>query len=150
MADGRKESWHKNPSLKLVTEKISGTDRDCKFQEGDIVEAFGCTGKVVRKFYTDQHDVVEVEFENGHTVHTFSQDGMAKTFHTEPELKFISRPKKKVKKTFYFVSGAVHVCGGDNPRTCSLLYSDKEYIKLPRLSGLMDRQEHSVEIEVEE
>lgn len=70
-----------------------------QFQVGDIVEAFGVTGKVTNLLPTSEFPV-EVSFELpfGKRYEAFTSDGKLYDWHQEPVLKFISRPKKKVRK----------------------------------------------------
>lgn len=66
-----------------------------KFQTGDIVEAWGVDG-VVRSIGCFIH----VKFSTRDTAN-FYLDGKLEEWHAEPTLKFVSRPKRKVKKTIW-------------------------------------------------
>ncbi|MCK5127798.1 MAG: hypothetical protein KAR42_16195 [candidate division Zixibacteria bacterium] len=76
-----------------------------KFKTGDIVEAFGLKGKV--KIGGNEIYPVEVSFENDHH-DSFTADGRAYDWHIDSSLRFISRPKRKVKKK---IKGFVNVFG---------------------------------------
>lgn len=67
-----------------------------EFKVGDIVEAFGLRGEVTRS--GDLY--IYVSFPEGRGAQ-FLLDGREENWHTEPSLKLISRPSKKVKKVFY-------------------------------------------------
>ena len=74
---------------------------EIKFQVGDKVEAFGCSGEVK---YTDKTSLypIGVIFEGtDKREDIFLADGRSDGWHKEPSLKLIERPKKKVPKTMY-------------------------------------------------
>lgn len=69
-----------------------------QFKVGDIVEAFGCEGRVVNVF-NDAEYPIEVKFENDTQTCWFIKGGKYQTWHKIPSLVLVSRPKKKVTKT---------------------------------------------------
>lgn len=69
-----------------------------QFKVGDIVEAFGCEGRVVNVF-NDAEYPIEVKFENDTQTCWFIKGGKYQTWHKTPSLVLVSRPKKKVTKT---------------------------------------------------
>lgn len=75
-----------------------------KFKVRDKVSWMGLIGEVISTtFYgRDSSYPVRVRFDT-HDVFDkmFTPDGHYYSCHTEPSLKLIERPKKKVKKTFY-------------------------------------------------
>lgn len=68
------------------------------FKVGDIVEAFGVKGKVID---IDEERLygIEVEFQVQEETKTygFIKGGLSESWHKEPSLKLISRPKKMEK-----------------------------------------------------
>jgi hypothetical protein len=80
---------------------------ETEFKVGDAVEAFGVRGLVSRIGSGDTLPVfVELETED---TDRFTKDGRAYSWHKEPSLKLIERPKRKVKKRFYMMAQVV--CG---------------------------------------
>lgn len=71
------------------------------FEVGDIVEAFGLKGIVV-KIRDCQYFPIQVKFCNDNSA-TFCSSGKLQSWHLEPSLKLIEKAKKKVKKKFWFV-----------------------------------------------
>lgn len=71
------------------------------FEVGDIVEAFGLKGIVV-KIRDCQYFPIQVKFCNDNSA-TFCSSGKLQSWHLEPSLKLIEKAKKKVKKKFYVV-----------------------------------------------
>lgn len=69
---------------------------EAKFKVGDRVRAWGIDG-VVQPSCTYSTDVL-VLFDDGHNQH-FDKEGKAQSWHKEPSLVLVERPKKKVKKT---------------------------------------------------
>ncbi len=73
-----------------------------EFKVGDKVEWMGVIGTVViTPGYNRNSNVIyplEVDF-NVNGVRLFTRDGKLESFHKEPSLKLVERPKKKVKKT---------------------------------------------------
>jgi hypothetical protein len=67
-----------------------------EFKVGDVVEAFGLRGTVV-KIYSEFVNPVEVKYEDGEYT-LFTLDGKLHHHHKLPSLKLISRAKRKVKK----------------------------------------------------
>lgn len=67
-----------------------------EFKIGDTVEAYGCEGTVTAYY----HDMVEVVMNSNSQTLYFYFDGKVAIWHKEPSLKLISRPKKKVTKTY--------------------------------------------------
>lgn len=67
-----------------------------QFKVGDIVEAWGCQGKVIKMDWAG----VQVEFDNC-LEKVFMEDGRYMYWHKEPILKLVERPKAKVKKILY-------------------------------------------------
>jgi hypothetical protein len=67
-----------------------------EFKVGDVVEAFGLRGTVV-KIYSEFVNPVEVKYEDGEYT-LFTLDGKLHHYHKLPSLKLISRAKRKVKK----------------------------------------------------
>jgi hypothetical protein len=81
-----------------------------EYQKGDIVEAFGVRGKVTNIIQTTV--IVDFFLEDKRIVTmNFYSNGTLYYWHKEPTLKFISRPKKKVKKTFYTIVGRAEYDG---------------------------------------
>lgn len=66
-----------------------------KFQVGDKISAFGVEGEVVR-ISDDSNYPIRCNVQN-HSV-SFTAAGKYMSWHKEPSLKLIKRPKKKVKK----------------------------------------------------
>lgn len=73
-----------------------------EFQVGDKVRAFGIDGFVVRDYDNGTRSPIEVLFDTGDKV-WFTKDGKLYTWHKEPSLVLVKRPKK-VKRTYWFVS----------------------------------------------
>ena len=69
-----------------------------EWRVGDVVEAFGVRGRVsfIAKL-TEEYPVTVIFFNGKH--HEFCEDGKFLGWHALPSLRFISREKKKVKKT---------------------------------------------------
>ncbi len=71
-----------------------------KYQIGDVVSFGGDIGIVTTLYPTDDCPL-RVCFKESDMVEYFTLDGRYSLKHTEPLLKFISRPIKKVKRVFY-------------------------------------------------
>ncbi len=68
-----------------------------EFRDGDVVNFGGVVGEVTLSESKDYP--VKIKNSNGLHLESFTIDGRLYTDHTEPLLKLVSRPKKKVKKT---------------------------------------------------
>lgn len=73
---------------------------ETEFQVGDVVEAFGVEGVVSEIDDNEPHYPLLVKFPNGEQDY-FAISGKYISWHKEPSLKLIERPKKKVLKTMY-------------------------------------------------
>lgn len=113
-----------------------------KFEVGDIVEAFGLKGKITN-IYDKALYPLEVNFENNH-IFGFMIDGKYANWHKEPSLKFISRPKKKVKKS---LKGWINIYPEN--RTGSI-YESKEQADTIGIHNRIAITTVSIEYEVEE
>lgn len=124
-------------------------DGNCKckeeFQVGDIVEWCGVQGKVDSIIMEDDYSLC-VLFGEDNDFAYFTLDGKYIHWHKTPSLKLISRPKKKVKKT-YWISSAKSL-QNNNMRTSSHLYLSKADAEIVNHAGT-DKQIHSIEIEEE-
>lgn len=74
-------------------------DAPFQFQVGDIVSFGGCEGTVTEINTVDPSYPYPIRCNFLVSEMTFMLDGKVSLWHTEPLLKFIRRPKKKVKKT---------------------------------------------------
>jgi hypothetical protein len=76
-----------------------------KFFKGDLVKWGGVIGKVTESY---DHGLfpVFVSFGRCEQRNQFTEDGRVWDWHKEPSLILVERPKKKIKKTFYFASWA--------------------------------------------
>lgn len=78
-------------------------EQSFEFKIGDIVEAFGLNGIVKDILGIPSDPLIEVDFNVNETNmidRLFFKNGTFQKWHKTPSLKFISRPKKKVVKTF--------------------------------------------------
>jgi len=83
--------------LSPLNEKLVATvNKNQEFKVGDLVEAFGLFGEVVRIEYASRYPV-EVRYQND-SIEIFCADGKAEKWHKIPSLKLISRPQKTEKK----------------------------------------------------
>lgn len=121
-----------------------------EFKVGDIVSMCGATGTIistknslVESLKIEERYPIAVQFKERKIF--FTVDGKEVEDQTEPTLKFIYRPKKKVKKTYYVASFKTKEAEG---RYCTPLYLDLEILKLT-YANCIDRQIHSIEIEEE-
>lgn len=113
-----------------------------QFRIDDIVEAFGNRGTVTKTKGQDTQYPVCVLFDTSYEGF-FTKDGKYLEWHKLPSLKPIERPKKKIKRTYWYLS---HKVEGAEFRRTSNLYSDKVVLSTMAV-GAPDRQTHSVEIE---
>lgn len=123
-----------------------------KFQVGDIVEAFGVRGEIISLENSPSYPILVKFYDTGTFWNkaAFIIDGKFEDWHKEPSLKLIERPKKKVKRTYWFATALVE---WDNvfKRGISELTLDKEELNDSyRGVNCKDRQIHSIEIEEEE
>lgn len=81
---------------------------ETKFKVGDKVRAWGIDG-VVKPSYMNSSELL-VAFDNNKYQY-FDQEGKAQSWHKEPTLILVERPKKKIKKTLE-VWGCRYVNGG--------------------------------------
>jgi hypothetical protein len=70
-----------------------------EFKVGDVV-SFGGVEGVIEKIFDNDHYPIRVFFKDGGYAR-FNSDGYYLYWHKEPLLKFVSRPKKKVKKDIW-------------------------------------------------
>ncbi len=115
-----------------------------EFRVGDIVEAFGVRGTVVRYPPEGGPYCVKVDFTGGGR-DAFTEDGKAGTWHKEPSLKLISRVKKKKKITVWVGLGFKNIVSG------RIFYEshaveNKDYID----DSLAINGVHPIEIEVDD
>ncbi len=120
------------------------THSENKFQVGDIVEYVGIRGKVLTVEGTLQYPL-GVTFTNNKEV-SFTRDGKERDWHSYPLLSFISRPKKKIKKTVWVGVGQDHSCDGVIKYSTSSAYAEKGLIT----GSAWDFGVHPIEIEVDE
>jgi hypothetical protein len=124
------------------------------FQVGDEVECCGAKGRVEYIFcdHIMLKDTITTMFPisvkfDGHTERAcFTKDGRNQSWQKEPILKLTLRPKKKVRKTFYFAT-----CEGSTKSiraSCNLVIDKSLLFNVMREER--DRQFHEIEIEVEE
>ena len=121
---------------------------ETKFQVGDEVEGFGLRGKVTM---LNRYGIIDVCWEGTKNVDYFDETGRGETWHKEPSLKLIERPKKKVMKRFWLwavkITDVIHK---------SPIYMDDEGINTGmrqeyKKEWLYQKNEHDfVDIEVEE
>lgn len=74
----------------------SGLPPNGEWKVGDVVEAFGVRGHLVRATNPGEFPLLVLFGENSLN---FTPDGKACEWHATPSLRFISREKKKVRKT---------------------------------------------------
>lgn len=116
-----------------------------KFQIGDIVEAFGCSGVVV-EVRNGEKFCIQVNFDIG-VCKSFLSNGAAQEWHKTPSLKLIERPIKKVKKKVWIGVGLKEIMhGGLGIYPCSYLSCEKENL----ISGGYINGVQEIEIEVAE
>lgn len=70
------------------------------FKVNDIVEAWGCVGKVI-EIKQDSERPVCVELGDKERVSAFYRDGKDQTWHKKPTLQLIERPKVKTEITVW-------------------------------------------------
>jgi len=95
--------------------------------------------------------IYPLQIESKNYVYTFTEDGRADALHTHPVLTLVERPKKKVKRTYWFMS-CEHVLGGERYSTGLTTMKDSlnGVAVLWRQCNKSDIQTHSVEIEEDE
>ena len=91
---------------------MTNEQQEQEFRAGDIVEAFGCRGVVA-----SSGDLIFVRFNEDDRISTFQLDGKEIYWHKLPSLKFVSRPKKKVKKKiewiiYFYENGGIDMVYG--------------------------------------
>ena len=126
LPDGRFESWHTTPSLRLIEKKIKPKTNqetimnsekklpDLGFEVGDIVDYMGAGGTVVNNLPSDRH-LIRVVFNNNpewnESGYKFLPDGRFEPWHRTPSLKLIEKkikPKKVITLYRYTFVGDIH------------------------------------------
>jgi len=116
-----------------------------QFKVGDVVEAFGCRGTVKNIAHNSSFSVV-VRFNNHGIERAFTFGGLEEGWHQSPSLTLIERPKKKVKRTYWWISYRFDTEGVRRTSHMQIEKSELDNLWL----NAKDRQLHSIEIEEEE
>lgn len=121
-------------------------EKGFEFKVGDIVTAFGLKGTVILNNLGPPYPIV-VEYETG-DLEYFYTTGHLNSWHKEPSLKLIERPKKKVKK--YKV---LYRDDFNNYKVTNCVYADKKefdfYVGGYQFIQLIKESEIEVETEKE-
>jgi len=117
--NGTNVIWNGQRWVHTKVESVA-EEKPMEFQKGDVV-SFGGRMGIVESTDTHDHYPLNVRYSDSGGLDFFTLDGKYDTKHTEPLLKFVSRPKEKVKKTYYMGVGVI-----TNPLHSSSLCTHKE------------------------